>query len=304
MEKYFSCGKLMLCGEYAVLQGATALALPTKKGQWLEVQFTKEIQLHQLNWHSYDMNGNIWFEAEIQLPYFIVISTSNPAIAYQLVRFLITAKSLNPLFLSEIGNYNVATELEFDLSSGFGSSSTLINNIAQWANINAFSLHFGAFAGSGYDISVAQANKPILYHYNPAKPAYEIVEWNKKFSDQLYIIHLGKKQNSREEVKARKDAVFSRTAILELNNISKALTTCSDIFEFCLLLELAENIISSALDCPTIKQQLFPDFNGTIKSLGAWGGDCILAVGSNVETYFKSKSYSEIQAFSEIVKVN
>ena len=38
MQKYFSNGKLLLTGEYVVLDGALSLAVPTKYGQ-----FTLEI---------------------------------------------------------------------------------------------------------------------------------------------------------------------------------------------------------------------------------------------------------------------
>ena len=37
MEKFYSHGKLLITAEYAVLDGAKALALPTKFGQTLEV---------------------------------------------------------------------------------------------------------------------------------------------------------------------------------------------------------------------------------------------------------------------------
>ena len=36
--------------------------------------------------------------------------------------------------------------------------------------------------------------------------------------------------------------------------------------------------MSELLDTKTIKELLFPDFSGTIKSLGAWGGDFVLVL--------------------------
>ena len=60
MESFYSRGKLLLSGEYLVLKGARALALPTKLGQTLS--FEKK-QSSQLIWKSLDKNGLSWFSA-------------------------------------------------------------------------------------------------------------------------------------------------------------------------------------------------------------------------------------------------
>jgi hypothetical protein len=51
-----------------------------------------------------------------------------------------------------------------------GTSSTLINNIAQWFGIDAYELLWKSFGGSGYDIASAQHNKPIVYQLQRANP--------------------------------------------------------------------------------------------------------------------------------------
>ena len=55
----------MLTGEYLVLEGATALAVPTKFGQDLKVEKIKE---PQLIWGSFTNTGDCWFEAVFELP--------------------------------------------------------------------------------------------------------------------------------------------------------------------------------------------------------------------------------------------
>ena len=52
-----------------------------------------------------------------------------------------------------------------------------------------------------------------------------------------------------------------------------------------------------------IKDKLFNDFNGEIKSLGAWGGDFILASSneSETETYFKNKGFNFIVEFDKLI---
>ena len=46
-KKYYSNGKLLITGEYVVLDGAKALALPTKFGQYLIIEPGKN---QQINW--------------------------------------------------------------------------------------------------------------------------------------------------------------------------------------------------------------------------------------------------------------
>ena len=64
MKRFYSNGKLLLTAEYLVLDGAKALALPTKFGQDMVVE---KINYINLIWKSFDENRNIWFEAEFDL---------------------------------------------------------------------------------------------------------------------------------------------------------------------------------------------------------------------------------------------
>ena len=59
-----SHGKLLLFGEYAVIDGAKSLAIPCKKGQSLEI---KPHRGSDLIWECYDHNDELWFEAQIYL---------------------------------------------------------------------------------------------------------------------------------------------------------------------------------------------------------------------------------------------
>ena len=55
-----------------------------------------------------------------------------------------------------------------------------------------------------------------------------------------------------------------------------------------------------------IKDSLFPDFKGEIKSLGAWGGDFALATfqGSKeeIQKYFLNKGLDVVFGFDEMTK--
>jgi hypothetical protein len=214
---------------------------------------------------------------------------------------MINARLLNPAFLIDKFDYRVTAQLEFGLDEGLGSSSTLTNNIAQWAGINPYTLHFNAFRGSGYDVAIAKEGKPLLYEMNGDKPRVELVSWNPGFRDQLYFVHLNRKQDSRKQIAAYKHQI-SHAQVDQISRISRLLSVNDDYFEFCLLLELAESEMSKVLAMPSIKQELFSDFQGTIKSLGAWGGDYILATGTDTETYFRLRGYDRIVPFSEMIK--
>ena len=142
MKRFYSHGKLLLTAEYVVLDGAKALALPTKFGQSLEIE---SINQPKLLWQSFDYKNNIWFEANYTLEHDTINlnKTNNETIALKLLEILTAAKQLNPMFLSENNGFEAIAKLEFPNDWGLGSSSTLVNNIAQWALVNAFNLSPG-----------------------------------------------------------------------------------------------------------------------------------------------------------------
>ena len=294
----------MLCSEYAVLQGATALALPTKKGQSLQVEKLDNHSPAILHWQSFDLDGTCWYSAEIALPHFYIIESTDASVSIQLIRFLMTARAMNTSFLNDDLSYKVETHLDFGRNEGLGSSSTLTYNIAQWAEVDPYKLHFNSFKGSGFDIAVAEAGQPILYQVNHHIPTIEIIQWDKPFNDLLYFVHLNKKQSSLNEIESfSKKPQFNTRQLEELTRVAKLLSHTKDYFEFCLLLEIAEEEVGSALGRPSIKQTLFGDFKGTIKSLGAWGGDYILATGENTINYFTEKGFTHIVPFNDMIKI-
>ncbi|MEM9000176.1 MAG: GYDIA family GHMP kinase, partial [Bacteroidota bacterium] len=164
-RRFYSNGKLLLAGEYVILDGALGLAVPTKFGQSLQAS---SIHSPQLRWTSLDEKGEIWFESSFTLEHYEPIESSDRETADTLSRILCAAKKGNPRFL-ETG-HQVETRLGFSRNWGLGSSSTLINNIAQWAEIDAHELLWNSFSGSGYDISCAQHSHPIFYQLKKRAP--------------------------------------------------------------------------------------------------------------------------------------
>lgn len=301
---YRSNGKLLLTAEYAVLDGAKALAIPTKYGQSLVVDVNNS---NVINWKSYDEIGKIWFECSIC---FDEITTSDRKsqirndISKRLIQILKATHSLNPKLLASNIGYDIATHQDFNRLWGLGTSSTLINNIANWANVNAYQLLQKTFGGSGYDIACAQNNTAITFQLQPAKnPLVESVEFQPKFKEQLYFVYLNQKQNSRDGISTyKKQGKINLEIITQINSITEAMLVCKSLSEFENLIERHENIISNLIQKKPIKTQLFSDFRGAVKSLGAWGGDFVLVASEDdPKNYFKAKGFDIIISYVDMV---
>jgi mevalonate kinase len=302
MEKtFYSNGKLLITGEYLVLDGAKALALPTKYGQYLTVSFGENEEIH---WTSFDKDKSIWFQETISFSEIIKYKkTENQSVKSTLIEILHEAFLLNPEFLYSSEGYRISTELTFPKFWGLGTSSTLINNIAQWLGINAFELLKNSFGGSGYDIACAQNDSPIFYQIIDGKPEVEIVNFIPDFSDNLYFVYLNQKQSSKSAIASYYKKQNNLNAVLpEINKITVEIAEAINLEKFQELLQKHENIMSDVLEIPTVKNSLFSDFNGTVKSLGAWGGDFVLVVSNvNPTAYFKAKGFETIISYSDMI---
>jgi mevalonate kinase len=304
VEKYYSNGKLLITGEYVVLDGALSLAIPTQFGQSLIVE---PIDQAQLLWKSIDEKGNCWFETEIKSSDIDNLDVDNSNdIAKRLLDILKVAKKLNPSFLEKTQGFKITTKLDFKKDWGLGTSSTLISNIAQWAKIDPYTLLKMTFGGSGYDIACAQHDNPITYQIKHNQPIVNEVSFNPTFHEHLYFIYLNKKQNSREGIaQYRLNPTNKNIPINEINAITKDMISCNSLSEFESLLTNHELIVSQLINQDPIKERYFNDFNGSIKSLGAWGGDFILATSqSNPESYFKNRGFETIIPFQEMILKN
>lgn len=311
----YSNGKLLLTGEYLVLDGAKSLAIPTKFGQDLIVS---EIEEQQLVWASFTNTGDCWFEAVFDLTKLRLVSAtfnsdkegSAEFIGETLLDILKEAKTLNPDFLTTENGFLVKTNLTFPQNWGLGSSSTLINNIANWAKVDAFKLLWNSFKGSGYDIACAQNDSPIFYQIErdlstalKMTPKVEQVEFNPTFKENLFFVYLNQKQDSKEGIaKFRESGVDFQNEIKRVSEISNEFLEAKSLNEFEKLIVEHEQIISSIIKLKPVKERLFPDYFGAIKSLGAWGGDFVLVTGNEkTSVYFKNKGFETILSYSEMI---
>lgn len=292
MNHYRSNGKLLLTAEYLVLDGAKALAIPTRYGQDLTAKSIPEPLLY---WRSYDHQNKCWFSATFCTKTHRFDNDSKEA--KMLGKLLLEAKKLNPKFLRSDAGYALTTNMDFPKNWGLGSSSSLINNLAQWAKIDAYQLLWNSFSGSGYDIACAQHQKPILYSVKNRTVEVQEITFSPPFLDALYFVYLNRKQDSQQAISFYKKIAKKRIPKLkkEVSEITEALLACKHLASFENLINQHELLLSNLLERPTVKEQFFSDYPQSIKSLGAWGGDFVLVTADkNPAKYFENRGYQTI----------
>jgi len=308
MKEFYSNGKLLITGEYFVLEGAKSLAVPTACGQDLLVESIKE---PQLIWNSFTNEGECWLEVIFDLPKLRLVSATfeanedggNDTLAENLNKILLETQKLNPSFCNSKTGFLVKTHLTFPKDWGLGTSSTLINNLANWAKVNPYQLLDNTFGGSGYDIACAINNTPILYTKKGVNPIVEKVAFNPSFKEQLYFVYLNKKQNSREGIQRFKALKGNLTSeIIQISELTNAFLNCKNLVDFKKLLLEHEQIVSKTIQLKTVQEQLFSDYFGQTKSLGAWGGDFILATGNDDSiNYFNKKGFQTVIPYQDLI---
>ena len=305
MVQYHSHGKLLLTGEYTVLDGALALALPTRLGQRLAIRQTGE---PGLKWSSRDPEGP-WFNGAFE----VIKAGDRAALNYRsgndvtvgnlLADILNAAISLNSDFTKKLKGAAVDAELEFPKDWGLGSSSTLVHGIARWAEVDPYTLLEHTLGGSGYDIASAAHGKPVLFQKTSSGNVVQPVAFSPPFKDSLFFVHLNEKARSNKAVTAYRELEFDREATAAaITAITRGILVCTGLGEFRNLLEKHEAIMASVLAVDHVKKSRFPDYRGTVKSLGAWGGDFILATGTMQDReYFRERGFHTIRSYTEMI---
>jgi mevalonate kinase len=300
-QTYYSNGKLLITGEYLVLDGAKAFALPTKFGQYLKINSG---EIGKIHWSSFDYDDSLWFDETISFNEIIDFKSKGRFSEREtLIKILHEAHILNSSFLDNSLGYSISTELTFPKFWGLGTSSTLINNIAQWLQIDAFKLLNTSFGGSGYDIACAQNNTPILFQLEKGNPIIEKVNFSPNFTDKIYFVYLNKKQNSKTAIENYyKNQTNLEANFTIINKITSAILNSNSLEEFSALIEKHEEVMSEILEIATLKESLFTDFNGSIKSLGAWGGDFVMAVSmDNPIAYFENRGFKTVVPYKDMI---
>lgn len=297
-QRFYAPGKLLITSEYFVLEGALALAVPTKLGQELTVVETPN-GLANLSWTTL-VEGVFWFSLELQYTTWEIIKTNDLNRAQFIVKVLQNIQNLSDVVLQEGNSYELIFNIEFPADFGLGSSSTLMSNLAEWARIDAFVLNEISLGGSGYDIAVAQQKSAIIYQNQPRD--IEKIDFNPSFLDDLILIYLNQKQDSREGINAFRSQKKSLTLKDSFTQITKEVLKCNDLETFSELMLLHESLLSRFLNLETAKQKYFKEAPVFVKSLGAWGGDFVLSAKfGDYENYFFDKGFTKIFDYKDLV---
>lgn len=281
-------GKLLITGEYFVLDGAKALAIPTIYGQSLEVQSAPHF-----SWKSYDHIDKLWLE-----------------IGDEKVSSDVEKKLLEILSSIDGFQMNNSFEMKMDFPRewGLGSSSTLIALLADYFKVNPYELNDKIFHGSGYDIACAFSETPILYcNLNKYSPRIESIQISDSIKPYCYFAYLNKKQDSREGINLYRNLGQNKTALInEISSITEELIEKQNLQDWIYLLGKHEEIISSSLSLSRAADTVLKGLPFFSKSLGAWGGDFVLIFTDdskeNVENILSNCGIETIFNYNEFIK--
>lgn len=296
-NQYIASGKLCLFGEYVVIRGSLALAMPLKFNQSLTVS---TISASETQWEASE-KGLPWLKLRFNRS-FDLLSATNKAIAEQIRTLLLFINNRKPLL--EIRNRKFNFNLNFQRNMGLGTSSTLISLLSQWSQIDPYELMYQSFRGSGYDIPAGTQSHPYLYSIS--KRLIKSVKIPNAIIQHLLFVYLGQKASTQDAINGFENKVTDIFLLEDMNNLVRSAATCKDISTWSLLMQESECLLSHLLDRQTVKNLLFPDYPFAIKSLGAWGGDFIMATfegeAEEVKTYFKNKGFPKSYLYHEIAK--
>ena len=297
--RYFARGKLLLTAEYAVLGGASALAVPTRLGQSLTVN---PIDQKRIEWKSIDEQGTVWYQNTFD-KHSLLPGNTDDKISDRLQALLQRIAKENCNLWNSAPGFSFETKLDFNRSWGLGSSSTLVSLLAQWAEMNPYLLQQSVFGGSGYDIACATASGPIRYTLvKGQQPLVESVNFAPAFLDHLYFVYLNQKQDSQNEVAAFDYDKLVPKFIDQINTLTDEFLAATTLDVFQQSMGKHEHKISVLLGGQSIGEKMFLDYNSAVKSLGAWGGDFILACGdTNTPNYFRERGYPVCFAYKDLI---
>lgn len=303
MKAFRAHGKLLISAEYMVLHGSKALAVPLQAGQILRRIRSENRSV--FSWKAH-YGTEVWFSASYDPSSLGILKTSDQEKAESLRQMIKACIEMVPSFQQELFTWDVETDLEFSPHWGFGSSSTLTALMAEWAEVNPLDLHYLTSEGSGYDVACAIAEQAILYWLRDGDPHYKHVPFDPPFADQLYFVWLGTKQNTREQLVQMAGHIDpGYEEILHFNSLSQQMIEATELVEFQNLMEEHEDRLSSIIKLDKVGASRFPDLPGTVKSLGAWGGDFVM-IASDTDpdvllNYLNGKGYTTLFRYKDLI---
>jgi mevalonate kinase len=304
-NSFYSNGNLIISGEYFVLTGAKALAVPLQAGQRMKAE-SSNTKNNSIQWEA-NQCGKPWFNAEFNCEDLEISGSSDYEKALELQKILKAVRKLSHDFIRKGKSYLIKCEIDFNLEWGWGSSSTLIVNLAKYAGIDPFELNKTISSGSGYDIAASLSPSPVFYQLKDGDHTITPVVFDPVFKKSIWFLYLGRKQSTASGIEKNLDSVKRNNKLIPvITDLTNKIAAEENMEEFIKSIAEHEKIIAGTIKEARIKEKYFNDFQGEIKSLGAWGGDCAMVVSpldeKMIRNYFKDKGLETIFRFDEIVR--
>lgn len=302
-ETYYSHGKLLITGEYCIMHGGIGWAVPSALGQKLTV---KIIQEPLLRFISSDKNG-VFYTGDFELNTLEAINSDRFTENVFISQILKAIRRKNPSVFEMKEGLEFCSNIEFDRSYGLGSSSSFIVNMAKWAQVNPFEIHQSVSFGSGYDVVIGELGIPILYKKQSDNYTATPTHINAMLRNEAVFVYSGKKQATENHiVKFKPNVSLLQSAKQHISEITEKLIKEENISSIVRLISEHEKIVGELIEKTPVKTKLFSDFEGAIKSCGAWGGDFYLAVSHKgkdyIKNYFFEHNYKTLFNWQEMVK--
>lgn len=172
--------------------------------------------------------------------------------------------------------------------------------------MNAHDLLQNSIGGSGYDVACAESDSAILYSLAEGNSYSLILNWKPAFADKIYFAHLGKKQSSPDAIKYYKQQLQNKTqAANEISRLTNLLWKATELSAFEEIIKEHETLVGSQLKMLKVKDSLFNDYWGSVKSLGAWGGDFVMLTNTesreDLNNYMAQKNIDTILSWEEMI---
>ena len=295
----------MLCGEYAVTIGVEALAVPVSVGQWMHVwEFDSPGEQHRILWEAKDRDGATWLNESFALP--LVEVGDGERDERKIIHQLLAMALENTWKTGK--SYRIETQLEFDRSSGLGSSSTMVSNFSRFARLDAQAVQQQLFGGSGYDVAVAEVGKGLVFWKDGENNHWGPWTISSSLTQDWTVVFLGKKQNSRNslaDVKARLQEIQNDDFMLhQLQQVAGAVKMAQQVSMVEAGLEMWQALLSMSLGLETPYQHfgIQPVKGGLCKWLGAWGGDMLLVNQTFAETHADILAKYKSTPWNQLIK--
>ena len=252
-----SNGKILLSSEYLVMDGAKSIALPARLTQDLIVS---KCDKNTIEWFSHDMDNNLWYEDRFFVKNNNLVCESEKNVTSQKIISLFNHLSKTHKLANLLGN-KFETRLNFKKDWGLGTSSTFVNNLAKWAKVDPYQLLFSTFKGSGYDIACCDLNHPIIFKKTSESIDVKKIKFKPPFIKNLFLIHLGKKQNTQLSIENYSKKKFDRIGLIKkINTITDEFIKCNELIHFEELIQEHESIISKATSITPIQNSNLSDY--------------------------------------------